>query len=170
MPSVPRVGDLDIDQDLRFQRREWVFERLAWIAMALFIGAALLGLLGDGPLSDRTAASPDGAVEVDYQRVIHYRSATTLTVRVTGPVTAAGTFRLGINREFLDNVQVLQVTPEPERTEAGDTRHVFVFRTAEPGRPTTVIIHLEPNVRGRLRAGVTVGDGPPAAFDQTVLP
>ena len=44
-----RHGDLEIDEDLPFQRREWFAERVAWAVMALLIAAALLGLFGTGP-------------------------------------------------------------------------------------------------------------------------
>jgi hypothetical protein len=47
--EVQRHGDLEIQEDLPFQRREWLVERVAWGVMALLIVAALLGLFGTGP-------------------------------------------------------------------------------------------------------------------------
>lgn len=170
MPDVTRVGDLDIDEDLRFQRREWAFERVSWAAMALLILAALLGLFGRGPMSDHTVASPDGAVAIEYERFLNQRSTTTLTVRVSGDVTAAGTFRLAINSDYLEGVEVKQITPAPVVVEAGEGRHLFVFRAADPGRPTAVVFHLEPGGMATLHGRVSVAGGPAAAFDQLVYP
>jgi hypothetical protein len=170
MPEVRRVGDLEIDQDLRFQRREWAFERVAWVGMALLVLAALLGLLGRGPMSRQTAASPDGAVTVEYERFLNHRAATTVTVRVSGEVTVGGTFRLAINQDYLRGVQIDQITPTPDHTEAGEDRHLFVFRAADPGRPTAVVFHLEPEGPASLHGAVSVPGGPPAAFDQVVYP
>ena len=67
MPDNTRVGDLEIDQDLRFQKREWAFERASWVVMALVVLAGLLGLLGRGPMSDQTAVSGDGLVTVELR-------------------------------------------------------------------------------------------------------
>jgi hypothetical protein len=170
MADMPRVGDLEIDQDLAFQRREWLFERLAWAAMALLTLAALLGLLGRGPLSPRRASAPDGSLSVEYERFLNSRSDTTLTVRVPGEVTRARTFRLWINDDYLDRVQVRQITPRPEREEPGSGRHAFVFRAAEPGQPASVTFRVEPDRAGRLQAEVAAGQGEPAALGQIVYP
>lgn len=170
MPEVRRVGDLEIDQDLRFQKREWVFERIAWAVMALIVLAALLGLFGRGPMSHQTAASPDGAVTVEYDRFLNHKAGTTLRVRVSGDVTVPGTFRLSINPAYLHGVQIHQIAPAPDFVEAGEDRHLFVFRAADPGRPTTIVFHLEPDGPASLHGAVSVPGGPPAAFDQLVYP
>lgn len=169
MPDLPRVGDLDIDQDLRFQRREWRFERAAWAAMFLLVVAALLGLLGAGPLSDRTVSSDDGRLAVEHERFLNLHTDTTLTVRVAGDLTSDGTFRLAVDNDYLAGVEVTGITPEPERQEAADDRTAFVFRVADPGRPARVTIRLQPIRPGSARAEVAVG-GSAATFPQTVYP
>ena len=170
MPDHTRVGDLDIDQDLRFQKREWAFERISWVGMALFILAALLGLLGRGPMSDQIVTSPDGTLTVEYERFLNHRAATTLTVRVSSDVTVGGTFRLAVNLDYLRGVEIRQITPTPDHTETAEDRHLFVFRAAEPGRPTVVVFHLEPEGPVTLHGQISVPGGPPAAFDQVVYP
>lgn len=170
MPDTTRVGDLEIDHDLRFQKREWAFERVAWVAMALLVLAGLLGLLGRGPMSNQTAASPDGTVTVEYERFLNHRASTTITVRVSGDVTVGRTFRLAINQDFLQGIQIIQITPTPDSTEAGEGRHLFVFNAADPGRATVVVIHLEPEGPTTLHGRISVPGGPPAAFAQVVYP
>jgi hypothetical protein len=170
MPTVPRIGDLQIEQDLGFQRREWIFERIAWVAMTAFVLAALLGLFGTGPLSDRTAASADASLEVDYERFLNIHSATELNVRVSGEVTAPGTFRIAINQDYLTGMHILRMTPEPERSETGDNRQVFLFRAVDPGRPAVVQFHLEPCRTGARQAQIVAGGGPTVEFGQLVYP
>lgn len=170
MPNAPPVGDFELDDDLRFQRREWAFERVSWVGMAVLILAALLGLLGRGPMSEQSVMSPDGTVTVEYERFLNHRASTTLTVRVTGNVTVGGTFRLVVNADYLEGVQVKQIMPTPELVESGEGRTLFVFRAADPGRPTAVVFHLEPEGPGTLRGRVSVLGGPAAAFDQLVYP
>lgn len=51
MGSQRQNHQLEVGEDVKFQNRWWVFERIAWVFMALLLLAALLGLLGPGLLS-----------------------------------------------------------------------------------------------------------------------
>jgi len=42
------AGDLEVAENLAFQRRAWKVQRAGWVAMALLVGAALAGLFGGG--------------------------------------------------------------------------------------------------------------------------
>ncbi len=48
MEQIPRVGDLDIEQDLDFERRQWHVQRVGWVVFLLILLAAFVGLLGTG--------------------------------------------------------------------------------------------------------------------------
>ncbi len=63
-------GDLELAQDLDFERHTWTVERIGWLAMAAVGLAALAGWLGPGPLSGR----PPG------RRMGHYGSNTPASV------------------------------------------------------------------------------------------
>ena len=65
-PSGPR----ELDRHLPFQRREWRAQQIGWIALGLFLAAALAGLFGGGPLSSARASDPGGGLTVDYQRFV----------------------------------------------------------------------------------------------------
>jgi hypothetical protein len=51
--GTERVGDLEVNQDLDFQRHVWWFQRIGLVGMALVVVAALLGLFGGGDSSPR---------------------------------------------------------------------------------------------------------------------
>jgi len=57
MSKAERAGDLEIDEDLSFQRREWRVQRGGWVVMAVLILLALLGLTGRGPIRQPTAGT-----------------------------------------------------------------------------------------------------------------
>ena len=170
MSSVPRRGDLQIHEDPAYQRREWVFERVGWAVMALLVLAALLGLLGPGPLSSTSVSDGGGASRVEYDRFLHHHAPTTLHGQVAGDAARAGELRLWVDLEYLAAVEVQQITPRPDHVEAGSDRHLFVFRVAEPDRPTRVTFRLEPDRIGWLAGRMGVGDGAPARFRQLVYP
>jgi hypothetical protein len=83
MAEVQRAGDLELNQDLRFQRRMWAVQRIGWAVMALVVLAGLLGLFGPGPLSSATAGKEEGPLLVEgYERFVRFRIPTTLQVRL----------------------------------------------------------------------------------------
>ena len=85
MADVRQVGDLEIAQDLAFQRREWTIQRVAWAVMALVALAGLLGLFGGaGPLT--RAAAGNGALRLDYARFERKHAPTELRLQVAAGV------------------------------------------------------------------------------------
>jgi hypothetical protein len=171
--AIVRAGDLEIDQDLTFQRRAWMVQRVGWVVMALLIAAALAGVLGSGPLSRQTARAP-GALEVEYQRFGRYQDAETLTVRLEPAVTAVPLVRLSVNREFLDHSAIERVVPAPERVEAAERRVVYSFRVAGPGQPFPVTFNARPQRIGpvavTLRVESEAAHGREARFRQFAYP
>lgn len=56
MEPIRRVGELEIEEDLDFQRRMWRLQQIGWALLVLVVVAALLGLFGKGPLSRAVAS------------------------------------------------------------------------------------------------------------------
>ena len=63
---------LELDEDPAFLRAQWRAERIGWLGIGLIILAALLALLGRGPLGQRTVTR--GPLRVHYDAVMR-RSA-----------------------------------------------------------------------------------------------
>ena len=63
--SAPRVNDeIEVGEDLEFQRKWWRFENLAWILFTLVIVLDIAGLFGRGPIAKAERRSADGAIDV----------------------------------------------------------------------------------------------------------
>jgi hypothetical protein len=167
-----RTHGLEIDEDFGYQRRAWVVQRVGWVLMVLLVLAAVVGLLGSGPLSHATAHVPQ-RLSVDYQRFARYETSETLTIRVPPAAMADGVVRLSINRDFLDASKVESVVPAPLRVESAAGRLVFVFAAAEPQAPLEVTLSFQPERIGRRRAVVAVesaGEPRAVTFHQLVYP
>jgi hypothetical protein len=167
-----RIDGLEIDQDLDFQRRSWVVQRIGWIFMTLFVLSAGVGLLGSGPLSHARAEAP-GAMSVEYQRVARLETSETLTVRLEAAATAGTGVRLSLDRQFLDSARMASVLPPPTRVESAAGRLIYVFAVAEPGTPMVVTFNFEPQEIGRHRAIVGLESSPAPrslTFHQLVYP
>jgi hypothetical protein len=168
---APRlVGSLEIVEDLEFQRRSWIVQRIAWAVMAAVVLAAAAGLFGSGPLSDAQANSADGSVRIDYARFARYQAPARLKIQTSGGRARDGVVRISLNREYLDGITIKQVSPLPDHTETAPGGVVFVVREAEPGAAVTVHIDYEPARVGRLQGYLAAGDAPGLRFGQFVYP
>jgi hypothetical protein len=165
------VSALEINEDPRRERREWRVERLGWVAMAGLVTAALLGLLGGaGPLSHGGAADPRGDLRIEYRRFARHQAPSTLRVQLGPEVPRSGTVRLWLDRKYVDDAGIGEITPEPERIEATADRLTYTFAVPLTGRPTTLTYHLEPQRIGRLVTRFGLEGRGELGFRQLVLP
>ena len=170
MTGVHRVGDLEIDEDLPFQRRLWAIERVGWIGMVLVALAALVGLFGRGPLSTATAGQVGEPVTATYARFARQQSPETLRVELGPGVARGGEVRLWLARDYVDAIRIERIEPEPDGVQADPDRLVYSFRVAASDRATSVVFHLEHRQVGRPSVRLGLVDGPSLAFTQFVYP
>lgn len=163
-------SEVDIRDDVAFQRREWRVERAAWVLAALLLALALAGLFGGGPLSWAGAGSPDGVVHVAYERFVRGHSPTTLEVRVAPQAVREGRIRLGVSQEFLETVTVESVTPQPSRVVGGTGTLVYEFDTDRAEEPLAVAFDLRAERTWLHRARIGVEGSEPVRFWQFVYP
>ena len=108
MAESKRVGDLEVHEDLMFQRRSWLVQRVGWIAMALVLLATLVGLFGGAGLlgGEAKAGSKDAMVSVSYERFLRYMKPTTLQIQLSQEAGKEGKVSVWLDREYLDGRQV----------------------------------------------------------------
>ena len=137
-----KARELEIDQDLAFQRREWTIQRAGWWLMLAFVVAAATGLFGGGFLSQATAGEPDGPLWVEYERFDRQGRVSRTQIHVRPP--AGPGFQLRLNRDYFDAIRVERLTPEPETLEVGPSEVVFHFNLPTGATPFTLVIDAEP--------------------------
>ena len=159
---------IELDEDIPHERRQWRAERIGWTIMLILAVAALLGLLGHGPLSRTTATSPDGQLRVEYYRF--EREAAPSDLKVTFAAAGQGDVGIWIDRAFADSLDIEAITPEPDRVEPRPDRLVLFFRFSQPGE-SSVRIRYEARSPGFSRARLGI-DGHPAEaqFGQVIYP
>jgi hypothetical protein len=180
MATVPRMGDLDLEQDLEFEQWQWSIQRIAWTVWGLILLGGLLGLLGPGPLSHVRTRTQDGSVSAEYHRFDRLQRSTEMRIHLnpqSAPARAVAAssgnrreVRLWIAREFMDQINVSRIEPEPLSTEAGTDRftYVFVLGGASPG--TAVTFHYEYDSPGRGHVRLGIDGGGELAFAVFVYP
>ncbi len=173
MPDVQRGRELDIDEDIGYQRRSWTAQRVGQAVMALVLLAALAGLLGPGPLSDATARDPGGAaLQVEYNRFWRSKSSLTLRAHLGPGAVREGKARVWLSRAYAQDLQIQEVKPEPDSVEIGAERLTYVFSFSTPdGAPAATVTFIgEPEKAGTLRGRMGLENGPTLDFRQFVYP
>lgn len=158
---------LSVDQDLRFQAQEWVVQRVVFVALLLFMLAALLGLFAFGPLCKTGKQSPKGLLNLEYERFARFQAPLTFKVHFRQPQPAQE-IPIHLNQKYLDEFKVEKIVPDPSRQEAGPDGTTYFFTTGGSQRGT-VIFYLEPEGIG-LEQGIVKTEGDQISFKQFVYP
>jgi hypothetical protein len=165
-----RVGDLEIDQDLTYQQREWKVQRTGWVVWVLLLLATSVGLLGHGPVSKTTAGSEGGPLWVEYYRFVRHRAPTTVLLHLDPALAREGIIRLELDQSYLEQVAIEDIVPKPDQEQAKGDRIVYSFAVAESEEPLVVTFKLEPDDPGSLSTAVAIEGGPAVNVRQFVYP
>ncbi|HEX3034967.1 MAG TPA: hypothetical protein VHT73_07495 [Thermodesulfobacteriota bacterium] len=163
------MGDLQIREDLGFQRSFWTVERIGWVVVALILIAALLGLFGTGLFSRTKAGDRGGPLWLEYNRFGRFLSPSTLRVYI-GRGKTEKVARIWFDKNYMKGIQIQQITPEPESVESVSDRLVYTFKLAKPNDPTEVTFHLKLEQIGSLSGKLGLVNGPAIRFTQFIYP
>jgi hypothetical protein len=100
---------LEIDEDMAFQRKEWLAQRLGVVLLFVFVLGALLGLTGmGGPLSHQVIGKPTDPVQLEYDRFVRRGGIAKVKVRLNGTSSEP---RLWISSDYLDHAHIQSIDP-----------------------------------------------------------
>jgi hypothetical protein len=163
MSRKPR--SLEIDEDLRFQQKEWFFQRIGVALLFLFVLAALLGFTGmGGPMSHGEVGEPGGPVHVEYERFVRRNAQATIKVHFHG---APGDVRFWISSPYFEHVRVDSIVPAPQPVSVETGRHVYMIRAASPD--VTITLELEHLTAGRRDVEIGIVGGASVRFSQLAI-
>jgi hypothetical protein len=168
--SIDRVGDIDITQDLKFQKRSWIFQRVGWAAMALIVAIAAAGFLGKGPQSQGLVSSSDGAYEVEYPRYARHHSPEVIVITIADGAVEGDKVRLSLPQSYLEGLEVDSVFPEPDRVEVMNDEIVYVFNLGESAASAKVTFRVQYEDIGRTHVQMQLDGHPPVSVSQFIYP
>jgi hypothetical protein len=165
----PRAPDIQLDTDMRFQRREWGVQRVGWVVMVGILVLAVLGFLGGPGLMSATHWGEQGSgIRVEGRRVERHHRPTELDVRIAEKAIKEGRVELWVDSEFLEKMQVERIVPEPVEMRREGTRAVMVL--ALKGSDPLVRFHMEPEGVGKAFGRMGIVGGDEVEVRQWVLP
>ena len=168
--DLKRIGDLEINQDMAFQRRCWKVQRVGWTIMALLILGGLLGLFGRGPFSHTLVSDPSIPVSLEYERFGRYQSRLMLSLHLKPGASVDGKVRLWLSQDFLHQVQIQGITPKPDGAELSPSGTTYIFGLTDPKQGGDVIMHFEAQVIGSLSGKIGLTESRSIAFTQWIYP
>lgn len=149
-----------------FQKREWAWQRVGWVALGLFIVAGLAGLFGAGPLADSSLQNASGAL--DYQRFVRRHADSTWEFTLRGG-TASGYGEIAVDGTFGSQFKIVSIQPEPASSVLSAGRWIYRFdvKGAEESR---VVFHIQPQHIGRHEGTISVNGAAPFRLWQLAYP
>jgi hypothetical protein len=167
---MARIGELDVGQDLEFEKRWWKIERTGWALIALVLLAALLGFLGPGPLTKQTAGDRHGPLWLEYYRFHRYQAPVELRVNVGAEAAKDNHLAIWINQQYIDAIHIDHVDPEPESVELADQRFIYTFKAAELSAAGRIVFHFKPTAFGKTPVRIGLVNGEEIGFTQFFYP
>jgi hypothetical protein len=168
MTATEPVGDLELDRDLSFQRREWTIQRIGWLVMMAIVAAALIGLLGSGPLSSATAEA--GLLRLAYSRFERRHAPSELEVAVSNDAESQDQIEVWISTDYLRGTEITSIVPEPEEVSEADDQMVYRFSIDDQAQTSTILFALEYDDPGHTTGRMGMIGGPELTFWQFVYP
>lgn len=136
-PHADRIGDIDIGFDAGIENGWILVQRVGWTLMAMLVAAGLTGVFGRGPLAQASVTTPDGNVQIAYERFARFRTPTQMAITLKAPM--AGRLDVVVSTSLLEKINVQFIDPVPvlQRAVAGGTD--FVFNVDSSGaKPATI--------------------------------
>ena len=170
MSEPKRIGSIDIDQDIQFQKNSWKVQRVGWAMMLLIAAAAILGVFGGGPVS-KAHAGDANLLRIDYARFVRLESPEKVTFNV-GPAAQRvdALVELWIDQEWLEEHDVKAIVPEPSETRVAAGRVIYRFDTESTGFPLRIEFDLETKGMGRMNGKAGISGSNPVVFNQLAYP
>ncbi|MGE0468283.1 MAG: hypothetical protein AB7L09_04385 [Nitrospira sp.] len=165
---MPQHGELEINQDLPFQRRMWKAERIGWSAMAMLLTGGVLGLFGNGPLSWTTAS--DQSLIVEYQRFGRNQAPLQLRIHLPAGLGKDDSVSFQLDRAFVADVQITRITPKPDAEQPISDGIRFLWSSNVGEGAILVTVSYQPEHIGFLTARISVGDAASVSMRQFVYP
>jgi hypothetical protein len=162
------IGQIDVGEDLAFQRRWWVFERVLWGFFLAILIADVLGVFGRGWAAKAKLVSSDDSMQVAYERVQRAGTPSTLTIRFGQGAIRNGHIGLYVSEDLIRPLGAQRISPEPLKSTLAPDGIVYEF-PAE-GAPATVEFQLESSFPGVHQFAIGLAGEPVLRARVMVLP
>ena len=118
-----------------------------------------------GPLSHGEAGDRNGAVYVEYDRVVRRGAKATLTLHLRS--RPPGNVQFWVSAPYFRDVTIEALVPRPDAELVEPGRHVYTIHSGSP--EIQVTLEVEHKTIGQIQGEVGLIGGPSARFSQLSL-
>lgn len=151
------MRSIQLEEDLAFERRSWVVQRVAWVAIFLFVAAAALGFLGSSALSKRTVERE--GIKVEYEKLSRERAPAEMMLTISPPFPGKDEVGVWFAGDFFKSISIEDLVPEPVRATSEVDQLRFVFALSNSDKPIQIRMDYQPEASGRLEARLGLSGG-----------
>jgi hypothetical protein len=167
--SVPKVNnEVAVGDDLEFQYRWWKFEHAVWVVFVLIVIADLLGCFGRGWLAKAEYKSPDGLMDIHYERVERFSTPSILTINFAPSAVHDEEIHLWASDSLVKPLGNQRVVPSPQKSALSNSGISYTFPASNI--PSSVEFALQPASPGIIPVSFQVADGKPVTLKIYVMP
>lgn len=170
MARTKKVDDLQINEDIEFQRRSWIVQRIGWVIFTLLVLLAFLGLFGDGVLSNAQVGQEEDALWLEYPRFGRFGNEFRINAHVNEGLATEGEIGIQLDFNYLEGVQVSRITPAPDRELEVADGITYVFKMDGENSPLIVYFDAIPQKVGALSGTFRLQNGEAVGFSQFIYP
>lgn len=163
--SVSKVDQIAVGEDLDFQRKWWLLEKIVWPILLLLVLCDVLGVFGRGWLSKARQSTPDNALALEYERMERASTPSIMTFHFGPEAIHNGHIVLYVSDSIVKPLGAQRISPQPVVSTIGDNGITYTF--AASVTPASVQIALEPSFPGLHKFRVQVQGSAP--IDGTVF-
>jgi hypothetical protein len=170
MAQTKRVGSLELEQDLAFQRKDWRVQRVAWVVGLILLLLAAAGVFGSGPAAHAELAAAGDLVHARYDRFVRREAPASLELRLRADTGGPDTVQVWLGNEFFERVEIRGIQPEPSNVRLLDDGALYEFAGPASGDEVNVTIHYRPQHTGTMATGIGAEAGASDELRQFVYP
>ncbi|MDX1953721.1 MAG: hypothetical protein SFY81_16240 [Verrucomicrobiota bacterium] len=170
MSKIPEIEWLQSEEAMRHRRMSWKIKRFSWGMIALTLAAALLGLLGPGPLSHSQAGESSNGYWVEFDRVIRYQAPADIKVYLQKQGEEGKAIAVRVSRDFIEKLEIQQIDPAPANVVLSPEEITYHFETKEEPGEYMVRFTFQPEEWGNFRGNFAMNEHAPVEVKQWVLP
>jgi hypothetical protein len=138
--------------------------------MGLIIAAALVGLLGPGPLSSRERTSRDESLRIRFMGVERKEAPSLLEIWIQDGGSNSGDTVLAVSRKLADSTTAQMIVPPPSATAVEGDTVLLTFRAGEGKEKGKIVYRYKHDRAGWFSYEIGLSGHEPVRISQLVLP
>lgn len=153
----PVNEEFEVGFNQTFEKSWHRLELAGRVVMIGFVTCAFLGLMGRGPFSHSSKASPSGGISVDYEPIARHGTSTMITVHLKRPTDTEHPVRLLLDQHMVEPMGLQHSIPVPDQSSVSDAGVWLTFAELAGQHDALVRFDVSPTAVGMIPMEVTDG-------------